>query len=224
MKLINDADLSSPICFLPHHYVLKLDSSTTKLRVVFDASCATSSGVSLNDILMVGPVVQQDLFDIIVRFRLKYYAITADVEKMYRQIWVDPSDQQLQLIIWRDELGNLQSYKLKTVTYGTASAPYLATKVVQQLARDESSNYPKAYHASDDIYVDDLLSGGNNLEELLETRNQLINMFNSAGMKLRKWSSNHILLLDNLPPEDCEIQLEESSCNQVIKALGLSWN
>ncbi|XP_055543758.1 uncharacterized protein LOC129729272 [Wyeomyia smithii] len=43
--------------YMPHHAVIKPGSTTTKLRVVFDASCATSTGISLNNALMVGPVV-----------------------------------------------------------------------------------------------------------------------------------------------------------------------
>ncbi|XP_062704562.1 uncharacterized protein LOC134286882 [Aedes albopictus] len=62
--------------------VVRPDSITTKLRVVFDASCATDTGVSLNDALM--------------------FAIISDIEKMYRQIGMNPNDQMLQLILWRD--------------------------------------------------------------------------------------------------------------------------
>ena len=57
---------------MPHHAVIKPDSTTTKLRVVFDASCATSTGISLNNALMVGPVVQEDLLTIILRFRTEW--------------------------------------------------------------------------------------------------------------------------------------------------------
>ncbi|XP_029158425.1 uncharacterized protein LOC114930748 [Nylanderia fulva] len=45
--------------YLPHHCVLKDTNTTTRLRVVFDASSQTTSGISLNDALMVGPVLQQ---------------------------------------------------------------------------------------------------------------------------------------------------------------------
>ncbi|XP_055623719.1 uncharacterized protein LOC129767123 [Toxorhynchites rutilus septentrionalis] len=77
---------SNPTYFLPHHGVEKTDSTTTKLRVVFDASCRTETGISLNQALMVGPVVQDDLFSILLRFRVHRFAIIADIEKMYRQI------------------------------------------------------------------------------------------------------------------------------------------
>ncbi|XP_049872845.1 uncharacterized protein LOC126371560 [Pectinophora gossypiella] len=47
--------------FLPHHGVFRESSSTTKLRVVFDASAAASSGKSLNDIQQIGPKLQNDI-------------------------------------------------------------------------------------------------------------------------------------------------------------------
>jgi hypothetical protein len=56
------------ICFLPHHAVFKESSTTTKSRVIFDASAKSTTGVSLNDILMVGPTIQQDLISIVLRF------------------------------------------------------------------------------------------------------------------------------------------------------------
>lgn len=54
--------------FIPHHGILRENSTTTKLRVVFNASSSTSSGVSFNNIQMVGPTVQDDLFSILLRF------------------------------------------------------------------------------------------------------------------------------------------------------------
>lgn len=73
-----------PHYYLPHYCVTKEENFTTKLRVVFDASCKTPLGISLNDALMVGSVLQQDLFEIIVRFRTFKYDLIADIAKMYR--------------------------------------------------------------------------------------------------------------------------------------------
>ncbi|XP_069355819.1 uncharacterized protein [Maniola hyperantus] len=61
--------LNNKACYLPHHGVLKESRTTTKLRVVYDASAATKSGKSLNDILRVGPTVQDDLLSILLHFR-----------------------------------------------------------------------------------------------------------------------------------------------------------
>lgn len=60
---------SSPCYFLPHHGVFKEHSTTTKLRVVFDASAKSSTGKSLNDIQFTGPSLQNDIFSILLRFR-----------------------------------------------------------------------------------------------------------------------------------------------------------
>ncbi|KAH8256517.1 hypothetical protein KR032_001944, partial [Drosophila birchii] len=52
---------SSATYYLPHHAVVKPESTTTKVRVVFNASSPSANGISLNDILFAGPVVQSDL-------------------------------------------------------------------------------------------------------------------------------------------------------------------
>jgi len=60
---------SSPTYYLPHHAVVKTESITTKVRVVFDGSAPVKSGFSLNDILCRGPKMQADIFEILLRFR-----------------------------------------------------------------------------------------------------------------------------------------------------------
>ncbi|XP_029162976.1 uncharacterized protein LOC114934493 [Nylanderia fulva] len=69
--------------YLLHYGVIKGEGRDAKLRVVFDASCKSSTGISLNDVLMIRPTIQQDLVSILLRFRTFAYAFTADVEKMY---------------------------------------------------------------------------------------------------------------------------------------------
>ena len=90
------------IFYLPHHSVFKGSSITIKLRDVFDGSAKTTNNLSLNDTLMVGPTVQQDLFSIMSRFRTHRYVLISDIEKMYRQILVNPKYSNLQRIVWRD--------------------------------------------------------------------------------------------------------------------------
>ena len=76
IEVNEDQDPVNNQCFyLPHHAVIKLSSSTTQTRVVFDASAKSSSGISLNDTLMVGPTIQDDLFSIMIRSR-KYHLLT----------------------------------------------------------------------------------------------------------------------------------------------------
>ena len=117
------------VVFLPHHGVLRENSSTTKLRVVFNGSLRTSTGISLNDCLHIGPKLQQDLDAILLRWRTHAFVFAADIEKMYRQILIHPDDRDYQRILWSYQ-GKPQEYQLCTVTYGLASAPFLALRVL----------------------------------------------------------------------------------------------
>ncbi|XP_055584679.1 uncharacterized protein LOC129737541 [Uranotaenia lowii] len=217
---------NKPHCYLPHHPVFKEASTTTKVRVVFDASCKTTSGYSLNDMLLVGPVVQQDLLSITLRFRTKAIALVADIEKMYRQVNLHPDDQPFHRILWRENPSEpLDTYELRTVTYGTASAPYLATRVLKQLAIDEGDRFPVAAEAIDDYYMDDLLSGANDLESAIQKRRQMSAMCQSAGFQLRKWASNNRSALVDVPSADLAIDpLHDLNEDQSVSTLGLVWD
>ncbi|XP_070170845.1 uncharacterized protein [Polyergus mexicanus] len=138
--------------YIPHHPVLRESSSTTKLRVVFNASCKTSNGSTLNNHLMTGPKLQRDLSSIILRWRQFRYVYTADIEKMFRQIRVHRDDVDFLRIFWRSNINSpIRSYRLLTVTYGTAPAPYLAMRVINQLAIDEGHSFPKAQTRSSSL-------------------------------------------------------------------------
>jgi len=70
---------------------MKEDSTTIKLRVVFDGSASPFSGYPLTDNLMAGPVIQPKLFHIL-RFRSHPVAITGDICKIYQCVRVSPED------------------------------------------------------------------------------------------------------------------------------------
>lgn len=98
---INNAEI---FCYLPHQGILREDSLTTKLRIVFNASATTTSSYSLNDLQMVGPTIQEDLLSILLRVRKHTFVISADVAKMYRQVSINPKQRSLQRILWRKSL------------------------------------------------------------------------------------------------------------------------
>lgn len=218
---------SNPVYYLPHHAVFKESSTTTKTRVVFDASAKSSNGVSLNDVLMVGPNIQQDIVSITLRFRTHRYAMTADITKMYRQISIHAADYDLQRIVWRkspqEEMGH---YHLTTVTYGTAPASFLATRCLAQVASENSQDFPRAAEIiRADFYVDDLLTGGDNLKETVELQRQIIEILDKYGFSLHKWCSNYDELLDMIPEHKRETQLPlKFRSNENIHTLGLIWD
>ena len=211
-----------PAYFLPHHAVIKQDGSR-KIRVVFDASQAAANGKSLNYFLHTGPKLQLDITTVLTRWRQFQYVFTADIVKMFRQILIQQDDTIWQQILWRASLDqSIQTFRLLTVTYGTACAPYLAIKVLRQLAEDEGERFPLgAQILRSHIYVDDALAGGDSVDEARQARAQLEGILHSAGMQLDKWAANvsHILPGSCFSKEDVTFQQEE-----VVSTLGLRWS
>ncbi|XP_045459918.1 uncharacterized protein LOC123670468 [Melitaea cinxia] len=212
--------------YLPHHGVLREDKTTTKLRIVFDASCKGVNGFSLNDDLLVGPKLQQDLRHILMRWRTHKICITADIIKRYRMVRVAEEDTDFQRLLWRstpDE--QLRHYKLLRLTFGTACAPYLAVKSLQRLADDAEFKYPEAAKIiKNDFYIDDLLTGCETEDEAIEIYNNMNKLLNSGGFDLQKWSSNNQNVLKYIGEnkrDDHELPLK---INSLVKVLGVIWN
>ncbi|XP_036347205.1 uncharacterized protein LOC118756555, partial [Rhagoletis pomonella] len=224
MEKVIENEEPRTVCYIPHHGVYKESSSTTKLRTVFNASRKTLENISLNDCLHVGPKLQSDLSQIIIRWRLHRIGFMADIEKCYRQILVSRDDADMQRIIWRGTEGEPAAYRLLTVTYGLNCSRYLAIKV-QTLADDEESTYPEASKVlRESFYVDDCLHGADSVDAALEIQYQLRQLLQRGGFVLRKWSSNAEDFMQRLSADDkenticCNLNLDRTT-----KALGIYW-
>ncbi|XP_070516636.1 uncharacterized protein [Cardiocondyla obscurior] len=200
----DDANLTGRPCYLPHHGVLRESSTSTKLRVVFNGSARGSSAESLNQFLMTGANLLPALADVLLRWRRHRFAVAVDVEKMYRQIEVDPRDRDLQRILWRnDPESEIREFRLNTVTYGLSCAPFLAIRTLRRLADDDGTAWPLAAEALvKDTYMDDVLTGRPIIEAARDIRLQLTQLCRAGGFPLRKWSASDPAILDGLDDED----------------------
>lgn len=215
------------VYYLPHHAVVRESSATTKLRVVFDGTAQPSNGSALNDELLVGPTLQQDLRDLIIRWRTHKICLLADVKQMYRQILVSREDADYQRILWRESpLANVVEKRLLTVTYGTSCAPYLAIRTLKQLAHDEKSQFPDLFDTiNNDFYMDDLLTGANDEVTAINLQKRITQVMSKGKFEMHKWASNSSVVLQEVPSssklsnESVEITIDET-----IKALGILWN
>lgn len=225
MSKVDSANDSKISYYMPHHGIVKSSSLTTKLRVVFDALCPSSSGYSFNDIQMAGPTIQSDLVTILLRFRKHNYVIAEDIEKIYRMCWVNSDQRSLQRIIWRDSVDDpLETYELSTITYGTKAASFLAIRCLCQVAIDCETSHPEASQViKNDFYVDDLLTGSNSVEDTVKLANDISSLLEKYGFHLRKWISNSAHVLNGINASDRAdfIDLGE---NENTKTLGLIWN
>lgn len=225
MSLLNESQESKPEYYMPHHGVFRESSLTTKMRVVFDASAASSNGISLNDIQMVGPVLQDDLFSILIRFRSHAYVVSADIAKMYRQVLIEPSQRALQKIIWRSSPNEeLKTYQLNTVTYGHASASFLAIRCLFELANEcENSDPEIAEIIRSDFYVDDLLTGSDSMSHIQKICLGVSMVLRKGCFELRKWHSNRPEILKEIGDSDIASGMLQFGLDETSKVLGLTW-
>ncbi|GFW21235.1 DUF1758 domain-containing protein [Trichonephila clavipes] len=193
MEEIKNETLDKINYYIPHHSVYKPEKTSTSLRVVFVASAKTTSGFSLNSILLNGGIIQQDLFSIVSRFRK------------------------------HDADAPVKTYKLATVTYGTVSAPFLATRTLRALADEEKAELPDAADViCNDSYMDDILSGESALEGAKKTPNQIISTITERGFELHKWVSNSPELLKDLSASSYVFDKEFQDAP--VKTLGMLWD
>ncbi|XP_060873873.1 uncharacterized protein LOC132947602 [Metopolophium dirhodum] len=226
MEEVNDRDINNDghdCVYITYSYVINADSRTTKLRVVFDASSKTETGISLNDVLMKGPVIQEELIKIIARFRTHKYAFSGDVTKMYRQIWVDKAHRNYQRILWRpNENEKITIYRLCTVTYGTVLASYQAIKCLSSLS-EETNNEALSNIIKYDFCVDDCLTGGFTIQETVRLRNDLIFTLSKGGFTMAKWTANNNELIKNIPNADSSAFTSLDLGEDAVKTVGLFW-
>ena len=173
------------------------------IRAVFDASAKSSSGVSLNDLLLVGPTVHSSLVDVLLHFLFHRVALTVDVSKMYRAIELTPENRDLHRFVWRQSTEQLlQDFRMTRLTFGVSVSSFAANMSVKQNALDFALEYPQAVKAVEDsFYVDDGLTGADSIEEAIQLQQQLHELFSRGGFLLRKWNSSEAVVLQRIAPE-----------------------
>ena len=223
----NDLNGTVEHYYLPMHGVSKESSTTTKLRVVFDACAKTSNSLSLNETLATGPTLYPTLETILLRLRLPSIALTADISKMYRAVHLDPKDRDLHRFVWRAQPdGPLVDYRMTRVTFGVSSSPYMAIKALQQTAHDFGHQYPVARPlVFDSTYVNNLLTGADTPEQALSIYQQ---SRAKGGFDLKKWRCSSPTILSQIDPslrEKLPVQdLTGTQQGNQPKVLGVEWN
>ena len=166
-ELVPVEDLSKPdseTYYLPMHGVIMESSTTTKLRVIFDASAKSTSGHSLNDVLLSGPVLFYLLTNILIKFHQHSIGMSADISKMFQEVTLHLQDRDLYRYVMKNEEGLVEDLMMTRVTFGVTS-PFLATQILRQVAIDHQQEFPEAAALIiSSFYVNDCLTGAANLQ------------------------------------------------------------
>ena len=215
--------------YLPHHPVFN-PQKPGKVRVVFDCS-AKHHGTSLNDQLLQGPDLTNSLVSVLSRFREDQIVLMSDVEAMFHQVRVRPSDcEALSFLWWPD--GNLdnqpEEYQMRVHLFGGASSPSCANFALKKTAEDNKADFdPQTISTvKRNFYVDDCLKSVGSDDDAIRLARQLRELLARGGFKLTKWLSNSRKVIESLPESERAAQVKNLDFDKlpVERALGVQWN
>lgn len=207
--------------YIPHHAVINPTKVTTKVRIVYDASAKTKSeNKSLNECLYRGPILLQNLTGILFRFRLNKIALVADIEKAFLQIGLQEDAKDVTRFFWLKDKNivkvenNIQTYRFCRVPFGIISSPFLLAATIDHHLKKTDTYI--AQNIRDNIYVDNLITGTQSVNQAKELYTVSKQLFKDASMNLRDWMSNSQEVLDEIPVCD-------GAKGERMKILGLNW-
>ena len=190
--IVSDIDLNAPVAvrklhYLPHHPVIRADKDTTKVRIVYDASCK-STGPSLNDCLHSGPSLISEIPDVLVRFRYHKVALVSDIEKAFLMVQVAEPDRDVLRFLW---------------VFGVTSSPFLLNGTVQHhIAKYATEDLQFAQDMLSSLYVDDFNGGKSNVSEAADLYRKTKSRMKDGNFNLRRWNSNSRELTELIEKEE----------------------
>ena len=222
---------SSKIHYLPHHAVVRDSVETTKVRVVYDASCKSrKSAVSLNDCLHVGPSLTPMLFDILLRFRTNKVALVGDIEKAFLNIEVCDNDRDCLRFLWVDDVNapepQILVFRFKRVVFGVNSSPFLLNAVLRHHIQMYSETDPEfVKKVTESFYVDDLVSGAGSVEQAYSLYERVRSRMKEGGFTVRKFKTNDTMLAEMIEEKEGECEKKDKGSGNetsVKEHVGLS--
>ena len=192
-----------PVHYLPYHGVVRQDSQTTKLRIVYDGSArALGDLYSLNDCLQTGPNYIPKLLNILMQFQWHRIAIMANIEKAFLMVGVDPPDRDFLRFLWvKDPLKlpyEVIHFRFTQLVFGLRPSTAILGAVLSQHISQYCSKQPEIVEKLDSFYVDDLITGASDVQTALDFCLQARKIMTAGGMNLHKWKSNSSELLQKI--------------------------
>lgn len=204
-----------------------------KIRGVFDSS-AKCDGLSLNDVLLSGPDLMNNLYGVLLRFRRESIAIMADIEQMFYCFMVDADHRRYLRFIWHkdnDFEKPLVDYQMKVHVFGNSPSPAVATYGLRKTADIAEEKYGKDMKkfVHFNFYVDDALSSHATTEEAVSLLQRTKRALEEHGhLRLHKITSNSKEVLAAFDHQDLAKDLKNSEFLAddlpTQRSLGVCWN
>ena len=179
--------------FLPHRPVIRQNAESTKLRVVYNVSAKSESGYSLNDCLEKGSSLQNKLWDILIRTRFRPVILCAGIEKAFLQIRIKEKERESLKFHWIENLRNntIQILRFTKLVFGLNQSIFILEGTLKtHFERYENMYLELIRRIRDDMYVDDLVTGVESLQEVEEIKSDSIELFKKGGLNFTNLETN----------------------------------
>ena len=183
-------NFKGPIHYLCHHEVLKPDSASTPLRIVFNSSIASYMGHVLNDYWAKGPDVINNLFGILLRFREEPVGLVGDISKMFNTIELAERDQHVHRFLWRNMNFNQEPthFIMLAVAFGDRPSGTISMLALKSIAEMNKNGYEKAAKLiTRNSYEDDLIQSVPRTEDALCVAENVQDILERGGFKIKHW-------------------------------------
>ena len=209
--------------YLSRFFVLRPESETTPIRVVF---AANAGHVSPNDCLHTGPCLLKSLNTIIHRFRANKYAFVADIEKAFMRIKINEEDRNYVRFLWFEDDNPekpIKVYRYTSVFFGGTSSPFmLNSTILYHLSQYQKDSDPVIQFVARDLeeklYCDNVLTGTDDEDTAIQYYNISRQVMKDAGMNLRQWFTNSPALTTIID------KMRTGSERDHAGLLGMTWN
>ncbi|GFV79929.1 integrase catalytic domain-containing protein [Trichonephila clavipes] len=216
---------------MPHREVFREISSSTKTRVVYDASSKQGNNLSLNECLISGENLNPILINVVLKFREHKSGFCGDIARAFLQIQVAEIDRNYLCFLYYDNCDRTQPvtmYHFNRHCFGVTCSPFSLSLVLAATIKthinDYKIKYPEAYEMlNESLYVDDLFFGSSTVQEAFKLSSEAVLILKEASMNMRKFDTNSEELKNLWRSSNSLIEINENS-DSYLKVLGLVWN
>ncbi|RXN14933.1 hypothetical protein ROHU_008863 [Labeo rohita] len=203
-----------------------------QIRVVFDSS-AQHSGISLNDVLLTGPDLNNTLLGVLIRFRKEAIAFTADIEHMFYCFLVREEDRNFLRFLWfqdSDLSKDIVDYRMRVHVFGNSPSPAVAIHCLHQSVQINDFHVdPDVKHfVMRNFYVDDGLKSLPTVEAAISLLKKTQDVLSKSNLRLHKIAANNKEVMEAFPSTDYAGDLKvldlEADTLPMKRSLGLNWD
>ena len=190
--------------YIPHHFVAK-DSETTPLRIVYDCSAKQDKNrPSMNDLLLTGPCLTQDLTKILLNFRIKPFACVSDAEKAFLMVGLKSPCRDACRFFWPedpfDPSSKIVVYRFCVVLFGSTASQFLLNCTIEHhLAKYHCQ---AAHDIQTGLYVDNFVHTFQTENSMLEFYSNCKAIMAEGGFNVRQWMANSDHFMKSIKDED----------------------